>query len=635
MPAHEHLILCGGAGIAGTRRSGRASLELVLHGRSANVRLQIEDISRRLLTKIPDAGLDLLEVATYVYAADSAVGRGGLTDTGLGRNWRRQLRFVIPVRQPELWSSPTVISALVDTLAFLSDDTYAFEFRSLESPPEVESYFEFLGDDPAAFSPDSVILFSGGLDSLAGAVQTLAAGNTRVALVSHRSASKIVGAQKYLVERLRNNFGADRVRHVPVWTNVMGELAREPTHRTRSFLFAALGAVTARLFGQDRLHFYENGVVSLNLPLAGQVVGARATRTTHPQALDGFRRIMSAVLGCDVSIDNGFAWLTKTEVVKTIAAHGCGDMIRDARSCTRVHDMTRLHTHCGHCSQCLDRRFAVLAAGQGDADPAEAYKVDLFEGARPAGPDRELALAYVRSAATIERMSDVAFFGQYGEASRIVGYFPERADTVASRIFNLHQRHAAAVGRVFNQAIGDHAEALRHGDLPEDSLIPLVVGRHAGSTYDTGHDRRHEPVFPRQEWFRLAIDEEAGRVVFNGWGELTGVSAALIVALAKPFRETVREKLAGAQYPFIGTRDLMRRVGCSSGPTFRRRILRCRNIIGRLASNAGCVPPSVDAVIESNQWHGYRLNPDRVKIVPLSELDGYIETRCARGPLTN
>ena len=61
MPAREQLILCGG--LAGARRGGGARLELALHGQSANVRLQIEDISRRLLTQIPDADLDLLEVA--------------------------------------------------------------------------------------------------------------------------------------------------------------------------------------------------------------------------------------------------------------------------------------------------------------------------------------------------------------------------------------------------------------------------------------------------------------------------------------------------------------------------------------------------------------------------------------------
>ena len=254
-------------------------------------------------------------------------------------------------------------------------------------------------------------------------------------------------------------------------------LGKEPTHRVRSFLFTALGAVTARLFGKDRVCFFENGIVSLNLPPVAQVVGARATRTTHPQALAGFSRVLTAVLRQPFALDNPFAWLTKTEVVERIAANRCSDLIRDTRSCTRVHDMTNLHPHCGQCSQCLDRRFAILAAGQEQEDPEEAYRVDLFSGDRQPGPDREMALAYVRSASKIKEMTDVAFFAHYGETSRIVGYFPERTDAVANQIFDLHRRHASAVCGVFDKAIASHAADLRQGKLPATSLLSLVVSQ--------------------------------------------------------------------------------------------------------------------------------------------------------------
>jgi hypothetical protein len=136
--------------------------------------------------------------------------------------------------------------------------------------------------------------------------------------------------------------------------------------------------------------------------------------------------------------------------------------------------MTILHPHCGHCSQCIDRRFAVLAAGQGQNDPVDAYKVDLFTGEWPAGPDREIALAYVRSASHVNRMTDVAFFSRYGEASRAVGFYSEPAGIVAERIFDLHRRHAAAVCRVFDGAISSYAAELREGSLPPSSLLPLV-----------------------------------------------------------------------------------------------------------------------------------------------------------------
>jgi hypothetical protein len=113
-----------------------------------------------------------------------------------------------------------------------------------------------------------------------GAVDELVAHGKHVAVVSHRSATKIVETQKHLVRALCERLGRGRIFHVPVWANLIGGMTRESTHRTRSFLFAALGAVTARLFGVNRIAFFENGIVSLNLPPLAQVVGARATRTT-------------------------------------------------------------------------------------------------------------------------------------------------------------------------------------------------------------------------------------------------------------------------------------------------------------------------------------------------------------------
>ncbi|MBW7997805.1 MAG: hypothetical protein FVQ81_14785 [Candidatus Glassbacteria bacterium] len=618
MPKNEHLVLCGG--VEEPREADASRLSLSLHGRSANIWLQITDISRRLLANIPDVLVDLLEVASYVYAADGAISRGGRTDAQMGARWRRNFRFVIPVRRPDLWASGPVSSALVEMLSFLSDDEYEFDFRRLGSPPAMKEYFEFPSADVSGFSPDEVILFSGGLDSFAGTVEELVAHGKKVALVSHRSASKIVGTQNHLVDQLRSRLGTDRVRHVPVWVNLDRSLGKESTHRTRSFLFAALGAVTARLFNVDGIKFFENGVVSLNLPLVAQVVGARATRTTHPQVLEGFRRVLTEVLGQPFDVDNPFTWLTKAEVVERISTNGYGDLIRDTRSCTRVHDMTRLHPHCGQCSQCIDRRFAVLAAVQEHEDPAEAYKVDLFDGERHAGPDRETALAYVRSASDVNQMTDVAFFSHFGEVSRVVGYFPETADTVAGHIYDLHRRHAAAVCGVFDRAISSHAGAFREATLPSECLLSLVVSQRDGEhTYPERGRAMVQPA-PAAPEIRMAIDEHRKRVVFDRWGEITGVGAELLIVLAEPFRKAMDDELAPEHYPFTETHGLVRRLKCEGDETLRRRVLRCRNMITKLAENAGDPPPSIDAVIESSQWHGYRLNPDSIRIVAITEL---------------
>src|SRR3954452_16631211 len=228
-----------------------------------------------------------------------------------------------------------------------------------------------------------------------------------------------------------------------------------------------------------------------------------------------------------VNVANPFVWLTKAEVVARIAAHGFADLIRDTRSCTRVHEMTRLHPHCGQCSQCLDRRFAILEAGQEYEDPDEAYKVDLFTGERPPGPDREMALAYVRSASDVNRMADVAFFSRFGEASRTVDFFNEPAGVVAERIFDLHRRHAAGVCTVFDQAVSKHASVLREQSLPPSSLLALVVGQREQK--ERSHAADHpipqvdaEPGHGNIREIRIALDEGAKRVVFQRWGYLKG-----------------------------------------------------------------------------------------------------------------
>ncbi len=119
---------------------------------------------------------------------------------------------------------------------------------------------------------------------------------------------------------------------------------------------------------------------------------------------------------------------------------------------------------------------------------------------------------------------------------------------------------------------------------------------------------------------RMAIDEDGKRVLFDRWGEAKGVGAELLIALAEPFRDAMRNELAPERYPFTMTSDLLRKTNCAHREMLRKRVLSCRNKISWLATNAGDPPPSIDAVIENHPWHGYRLNPDRVRIVALSEL---------------
>jgi hypothetical protein len=83
--------------------------------------------------------------------------------------------------------------------------------------------------------------------------------------------------------------------HVGITVNKGTEEAREFTQRARSFLSATLGAVVADLFALREVLFFENGVVSLNLPVSQHVIGSRATRTTHPKVIDGLNRLFTLI----------------------------------------------------------------------------------------------------------------------------------------------------------------------------------------------------------------------------------------------------------------------------------------------------------------------------------------------------
>jgi hypothetical protein len=103
-------------------------LRLGLGDGNDEIRLKITDITNRLSSGLPEVLTDLVELASYVYCADQALTRGGNGVVAVGGNWRRRLSFHIPVRVPDLWSSAPVLTALPDTLGFLSDDEYEFHF---------------------------------------------------------------------------------------------------------------------------------------------------------------------------------------------------------------------------------------------------------------------------------------------------------------------------------------------------------------------------------------------------------------------------------------------------------------------------------------------------------------------------
>lgn len=414
---------------------------------------------------------DLLEIATYVYCADQIVTRGGAGVDNLGANWRRIFYFRIPVRELDLWRSDEVREFLRETLGFLTDDHYEFDFRGITRAPQIQEYFSIPCEDDTD-RIDEVSLFSCGLDSLSGAVERAVVRKKRVALVTHQSTTKL--GQRY--DTIKEGL-IDKSRHSPLFVPVKvnkNPRSYEFSQRSRTFLFAALAAAVAHVLELDRICFFENGVTSCNFPLSEQVVGTKATRSTHPKVLEGFGKLFSKVTGRPFEVENPFFWDTKTDVVKRIVDGGCAELITPSVSCAHVHEMTREHPHCGSCTQCIDRRFGVLGSKAEEFDLAESYKVDLLVGPREDAQKRTILATWVEAARGLKDLSATEFLSRYGEATRVLPYLKEPLDAAALRLHDLHQRHGRTVWSVLADGVAEYAQQLVGRTLPKTCLLRLV-----------------------------------------------------------------------------------------------------------------------------------------------------------------
>ena len=412
---NKRYILCGNASAKGVSEDPERDLRLRLSGKEGkgNITLRIEDVHRKMFQTVPSLFNDLLEVATYVYSADQVIRRGADDVDTFGDGWRRDLHFVVPVRNPDFWNSAQVQEVLCATLGFLSDDQYQFDFIKLDQDHPFQEYLGFDDTQQMYRKPEQVVMFSGGLDSLAGAIDEVVNQRRRVLLVTHKSTNKLNKRHQTLENLLAEKANGNAPPRISVRVHKSKELNHEYTQRSRSFLYVSIGATIAKMLGLNSVRFYENGVISLNLPVCAQVVGGRATRTTHPRVMKGFQNIISLVAGEAFTVENPYIWKTKADVVKVITDAGCEDLIRHSMTCTHTWEMTNQHTHCGGCSQCIDRRFAVLAAKADQYDPVDHYKFDVFTQSRDdqdkkKNVDKIMAAAYLERANQVRNLTDVA-----------------------------------------------------------------------------------------------------------------------------------------------------------------------------------------------------------------------------------
>jgi hypothetical protein len=333
----------------------------------------LEDLAR--VSVFPnERGVDLLVVAAHVHAADTRVSR----DSESQDNWTRELRLVIPVSDPTIWTD--VAPIFVRLLNFLTGDRWVLQFRSR---PEA-----FASTVPVADSTspeprfDHLALFSGGLDSLIGAIDALEAGLTPL-LVSHAGDGPTSDAQAKLLEGLHAYYPDRPFHRLRVWMTFPEDLiedsAPEPSTRGRSLLFFAVGVLAGiGLPGARVLHTPENGLIALNVPLDPLRLGALSTRTTHPFYIARWNEALE-FLGMNVRIENPYWDKTKGEMVRDCSNHKLlAHLAPESLSCSSP-SKGRWRglgiQHCGYCLPCLIRRAALTKGLLPQAD-STVYTID-------------------------------------------------------------------------------------------------------------------------------------------------------------------------------------------------------------------------------------------------------------------
>jgi len=332
---------------------------------------------------LPPRLVDLLRVAMSVYVIDR---RNKRKAPDVPDGWSRSFRVRLEVLDPEFWQA-TASHTLTRCVEFVTGDRWDFEFVQDEAgqrPFDVaRSLFPLADGD----GPETVTLYSGGLDSAAGlARQLMERPKRRLLPVTVTHQSQQAGNVQAQLSVIRRRLGGP-LSHLMVPAEMVqpARSEEEKSQRSRAFLFACVGGAIATLNGSAEVEVYESGVGAVNLPLYDWMVGSRATKSSHPHFLRLASRIVSLAAGRDIAFRLPFLDQTKAQVVRYMAGDGdLEDLARFTTSCVHYPLREKQHKQCGYCPACVFRRQAMAVAGI--AERADTYKYDLFD----AGQLREM-----------------------------------------------------------------------------------------------------------------------------------------------------------------------------------------------------------------------------------------------------
>lgn len=323
-----------------------------------------------------EIGVDVLVLAAHVHAADTRISRGSESQDG----WTREIRLSVPVSDLLRWNSAA--STLGKMLDFLTGDRWEINFRA--RPANFSTIIPADGDQLIDPPYDDVSLFSGGLDSLIGAIDALDKGRTPL-LISHAGEAAVSKSQADVFDALKAHYRRNSFERLRLWMDFPRDLVRgstgEDTTRGRSFLFFAAGVFAGSgLQRAFRLEVPENGLIAVNVPLDKLRLGALSTRTTHPFYIARWNDLL-AILDIPGRIENPYWNKTKGEMVRSCRNRSLLESVAmHSLSCaspSKARWRGFASQHCGYCLPCLIRRAALVSGLSPNPDPTTYTIADL------------------------------------------------------------------------------------------------------------------------------------------------------------------------------------------------------------------------------------------------------------------
>lgn len=327
------------------RRRSRGAIDCIL-GDQIQIRPQI--LAAYCFNDLSPVAFDLALVAASVAFIDRMVPRRPSS------GWTRSLRLRVPVAAPQ-WRHPEVHRSLNETLRLLTGDRWELTFVPAPShrAGTAQSVLRLERQGVMAMP------YSDGLDSFAVA-RLLEARSKQ----SGQTLIRVTTGSRANVDRLPG--------HAPVRVAIPFTMSdtnspirlREPSYRTRGFVYGALAGLAVRLAGGSVVVVPESGQSTFGpalCPLGPEAVDVRS----HPAFTRRLARFLSLLLDGEVSFEHPQCWKTKGETLAELMELNLSDGWSLTHSCPRSVRHVRLERksiHCGICAACLLRRQSVLRA---------------------------------------------------------------------------------------------------------------------------------------------------------------------------------------------------------------------------------------------------------------------------------